>query len=704
MSVWTRTATGGAHGLDRAEVLRALGILIDPSQTFELRALPSGRHRICQGQDLPAAVEAAWELSDERGLYFTLNPLEPGLERPASDKHVISRRWLLIDIDGIRDDISLSASESEKILSWEVASRIFDYLSVTHLWPLPVGIDSGNGWHLLYRIDLPADKLSQQLVKGVLLGLSQKFDTDRVHVDTSVHNSARISKLPGSFARKGIATDDRPHRLACIKYVPEHIGVVTVDQLKAIASGEKVEPPAHSQFTKSATNGTGLTSYCRSAIERECGRICMAPAGERNNTLNIAAHSLGTMACWPEMIGLNPQASLQAAATQAGLSDWEINGTIRSGWEAGSTKPRDRPVEQYTNGVAHKPIIPAGQKLTIRLRNVKPEKVDWFYENRIAPGFISIFAGRTGFGKSFVTCDIVAKLSNGFPAPYSSVTHPPMRTLFISEDSPALVIAPRLIALGADQDMVDFMTWDALGAYTLADTEMLERAYEECGQPGLIVIDPPASFLGGTDEHKNAEVRGVLKLLTAWLDTHRVACIFISHINKQMGKGMDAVERIIGSVAWGSVARITVAFVQDPDVPEQFLFGGTKNNLGPLAQTLAYQFDREDADSVTIKWIGPTDTTMENAMNQVKKKTRGVAATEWLEDRFRERPEWESSELKRLAGEDGVSKNALWSPEVMALPIDKKKRTNAAGEIYYVWRAIGDWPTKLIGNPGKQES
>ncbi len=702
-SVWTTKATGGAHGLDRAEVLRALSILMDPDQTFELRGVQPGvgaHSRICKGQDLPAAVQAAWELSDHPGLYFSLNPLRHDLTDSARVKDVLCRRWLLVDIDTIRPD-GQNATDTEKAESSKVVGCILDYTASIG-WPFPVVCDSGNGWHLLFRVDLPNDKLSQQLAKAILAELGKRFDTRTATIDRAVHDAARICKLPGSFVRKGPNSDGRPHRLARVVYTPEEFHVVTVDQLQALANASKVEPPKYSPWTTYATNGH-LEAYCRSAIERECGRLCMSQPGERNNVLNIAAFSLGTAGHWPEMIGQNPQASLAAAARQSGLQDWEIATTIRSGWEAGLAKPRPRPAEQngkpHVNGVTSRLVLP-GQKLTIRLKNIKPEKVNWLYENRVAPGFISIFAGRTGFGKSFVTCDIVAKLSNGWPAPFSGLNHTPVRTLFISEDSPALVIAPRLISLGADQDMVDFMTWDALAGYTLADTELLERAYQECGQPGLVVIDPPSSFLGETDEHRNAEVRGILKLLTAWLDTKRVACIFITHINKQIGKGLDAVERIIGSVAWGSVARVTLSFVKDPEVPEQYLFGGTKNNLGPLADTLAYKFV-QDSDGVTIEWVGKSEQTMENALNQVQKKSRGVVATEWLEERFRERIEWESSELKRLATEAGVSKNALWSPEVNALPIDKKKRTNAEGEIYYVWRAIGEWPNKIVGNPGK---
>lgn len=684
--------------IDRAEVLRALSILIDPSATHELRGLPSARSRMICGGNLDDAAESVAYLGDDRGVYFTLNPVRPELgNRAAKVSDITSRTWLLIDVDRVKticpDEMATDEEKSEALLLAAVAC---DWL-VGQGWPAPVIIDSGNGAHLLFRIDLPSTDLTRILLSKVLKSLAVQFNNSNAEIDTKVHNASRVSKLPGTWVRKGMDCLLRPWRMSKIIGCPDHIGVVTVEQLEAVAGETKTPPPKiYDPFEMTVTHGPdNKEAYIKSAVDRELAAVIMAQPGTRNDRLNTAAFSIGQLVGAHLVDRRDAEKQLAEAGHRAGLGDSEIAKTVASGLNTGSEKPRELPASVTTpskNGHATNTALVPGQKLTIRLKDIKPEKVDWIYENRIAPGFISIFAGRTGFGKSFVTCDIVAKLSYGFSPAFSSVKRPPMRTMFISEDSPALMIAPRLISMGADTDMIDFMTWDALAAFTLSNIEMLEQAYQECGRPGLIVIDPPASFLGSTDQHKDAEVRAVLKLLTAWLDVHRVACIFITHINKAIGKGMDAVERIIGSVAWGSVARITVAFVKDPDAPDQFLFGGSKNNLGPLAETLAYKFTKDDSDSVRIEWIGKTDTTMENAMNQVKKKSRGVCAVEWLTEQFRERRQWESDEITRAAKEAGLSRSALWSPEANALPFSKKKRVNASGEPCWMWIADDDWP------------
>ena len=78
--------------------------------------------------------------------------------------------------------------------------------------------DSGNGFHLLYRVDLPADDGG---TVGKLLGaLAARFDTPRVKIDRSVANPSRICKLPGTLARKGDHVPDRPHRRSRVLEVP----------------------------------------------------------------------------------------------------------------------------------------------------------------------------------------------------------------------------------------------------------------------------------------------------------------------------------------------------------------------------------------------------------------------------------------------------------------------------------------------------
>jgi hypothetical protein len=215
-----------------------LRVLIAEDQVTELRALNVRR----QGQrthteagffdfeHLPRMAELAVDLSAyAKGVYFTLNPLKPdilarranrvdwaGDGELAKDADVIARRWLLIDADPVRDPL-ISSTDAEKAVAHETVRAIRSDLAARG-WPDPVLSDSGNGYHLLYRIDLPAD--DGGIVQRILQVLAARYDTPAVHIDQKVFNPGRICKLPGTMARKGDSIPSRPHRRSKLLEVP----------------------------------------------------------------------------------------------------------------------------------------------------------------------------------------------------------------------------------------------------------------------------------------------------------------------------------------------------------------------------------------------------------------------------------------------------------------------------------------------------
>ncbi len=158
----------------------------------------------------------------------------------------------------------------------------------------------------------------------------------------------------------------------------------------------------------------------------------------------------------------------------------------------------------------------------------------------------------------------------------------------------------------------------------------------------------------------------------------------------------------MGGVAWVTAVRAAHMFCPDPENPNQNLFVCLKVNNGPKGKTLSYQIEPTTDDQAIIKWTGEVDMTADEAMGGGKRKSRGICAVEWLIERFREHSEWTSDELKKTAAEAGISKNALWSPEVNALPIRKRERANAAGDLQWFWIAERNWPPpKDVGKVGK---
>jgi hypothetical protein len=242
----TQTTTlAAALKPDRAEIRRALDALTVVGQAFEIRAIDVkvsdklvAKSRVCH--TVAAGVAAAVESWTARGTYFTLNPLKPDLKKNAADADVLGRHLLLTDIDAVRGITGdQNATDAEKQSAIELGYKVRDFLLGLG-WPRPIVIDSGNGCHLLHRIELPNDDASRDLVKAVLVELARRFDNDAAKVDTGVFNAARISKLPGTVVRKGPATAERPHRVGRLIDVPAGREIVTRGMLAAIAG----KPPA----------------------------------------------------------------------------------------------------------------------------------------------------------------------------------------------------------------------------------------------------------------------------------------------------------------------------------------------------------------------------------------------------------------------------------------------------------------------------
>lgn len=229
---------------------RFLALLARPGDVFELRALSkrNGKQQITAGffDDMAALARAAVERSGrDDGIYITLNPVHPGLlsRLPAnrvhqvgngestSDRDIVVRRHLLIDVDPVRP-AGISSDDAEHVASIDLAIRMRDELAVLG-WPEPILADSGNGAHLVYAIDLPRD--DGKLVERVLAQLSKRYSTPELKVDEKVFNPARISKIYGTLTRKGESTAARPHRIAAIRSAPAELATVPRALLEAFA-------------------------------------------------------------------------------------------------------------------------------------------------------------------------------------------------------------------------------------------------------------------------------------------------------------------------------------------------------------------------------------------------------------------------------------------------------------------------------------
>lgn len=235
----------------KKEVRRTVELLAPGGGVVEARALADGVTHSGYFDDYEALARAVEALDADptvAGIYVTLNTVNPALlarranrikmrlsrkDAATADADILRRRWLPVDIDPARPS-GVSSTDDEHAAALGAAERIAAYLAEQG-FPKPLRADSGNGAHLLYRVDLPNDDPSTALVKACLSTLDTLFSNEAVTVDTANHNAARIWKLYGTLSRKGDNTPERPHRRAKILAVPEEIDIVPVERLRHLA-------------------------------------------------------------------------------------------------------------------------------------------------------------------------------------------------------------------------------------------------------------------------------------------------------------------------------------------------------------------------------------------------------------------------------------------------------------------------------------
>jgi hypothetical protein len=175
------------------DVANTIRPLTEPGRVTELRALDAttttdnwSATQSGYFNDPEKLAHEASRLRSAKGVYIILNPVAPPLLARAAnrlrktpkgestaDNNIMARRWFPIDCDPVRPP-GISSSDAEHAAAIERAQAIGLYFHGRG-WPDPVVADSGNGAHLPYRVDIPAD--DDRLVQCCLTSLAAKFNT-----------------------------------------------------------------------------------------------------------------------------------------------------------------------------------------------------------------------------------------------------------------------------------------------------------------------------------------------------------------------------------------------------------------------------------------------------------------------------------------------------------------------------------------------
>jgi hypothetical protein len=212
-----------------------------------------------------------------------------------------------------------------------------------------------------------------------------------------------------------------------------------------------------------------------------------------------------------------------------------------------------------------------------------------------------------------------------------------------AEDDPADTIRPRLEAAEADLSRAHILQAvrrakpngeTSLDHFSLeTDLLALQDAVVSLGDVQLILIDPISAYLGGTDSHVNAKVRGLLSPLAEIVSALDVAALAVTHLNKNTS---SALYRATGSIGFVAAARAVWLFAKNPDDPAQRLMLPGKLNLAPDQSGLSYALRETKPGFVAVTWGGAVSLPADVALQpeRAEEKSALLEAREWLQDKL----------------------------------------------------------------------
>ncbi len=284
---------------------------------------------------------------------------------------------------------------------------------------------------------------------------------------------------------------------------------------------------------------------------------------------------------------------------------------------------------------------------------IKPRRVRWCWEGRLAVGTLGLLAGPEGLGKSTLGYTVAADLTRG-KLPGEFYEQPKAVLVCATEDSWAHTIVPRLMAAGADLERVyraEVALADDIVVGLSLPLDLTELEAAALGvEAALLILDPLMSRLDGVlDTHRDGDVRRALEPLVSVADNTNMSILGLIHHNKS--GGVDPLNLVMASKAFTAVARSVHTVIKDPDDETGLrrFFGTPKNNLGRSdLPTMSFaiegwDYDTDDGPGTTGKLVWGAefkDTIADILLRSARdpeEKGRLQEAVLWLEDYLNDR-------------------------------------------------------------------
>ncbi|MEO2035808.1 MAG: bifunctional DNA primase/polymerase [Planctomycetaceae bacterium] len=268
------------------------------------------------------------------------------------------------------------------------------------------------------------------------------------------------------------------------------------------------------------------------------------------------------------------------------------------------------------------------QLVTRQASTIEPEAVEWLWADHLQLGAVNIIAGPEGKGKSLLSSDVAARVSTGRSWP-DGTPCPQGRVLYCSaEEDAASTVVPRLIAAGANLELIDVVYGlgnpdespdDALAIDLQQHLPYVYTKLKESGDYKLCVWDTFQSVSLQTEHKSNTGQKAVAQPMAQISRELNLAMLCVEHHARSGFQRGNPDNAILGA-GLVRTARAIWHVVEDPDDDRMRLFlPGKLNNADRDRQDLSWRFAfceiMVPMNGVTvpvpaIDWIEASGTTL----------------------------------------------------------------------------------------------
>lgn len=426
-------------------------------------------------------------------------------------------------------------------------------------------------------------------------------------------------------------------------------------------------------------------AYALAALAGAAKDVAEQPKGNRNGLVAFKAWKLGAFV----NEGLLERADVERKLYEASVANGHVRDdgermarrSIKGNLDAAAAKntvpqirERDRrPKRVRVNG--NEPDFDEQERRVIMrpLSEVETRTPKWVWEyegkGRIQLGALTVFAGKSGVGKSTAVRWLAARLSRG-QLDGQWYGQPVNVAVLMLEEQTDSVIAPSLIAVNADMKRIIepriFQGQQLSSLLARADEQRLTQALLDHNIRVLIVDPIMSTFDGRVDINRNNEVREYLAPYVRIAQAINGSVIGLAHLKK--GEIRDLLDGVTGSAAFVEVPRCVFVFArQAPDDPAH-VFEQIKNSAGERGLRLEYHLpvadvptdDGNTADLPTFQITGPARVSVSDLFSGTNGDPgEGNVVRDWLERYLQIEQPAPSAQVKRDARAEDISESTL---------------------------------------------